>query len=103
MGKPELLPCPFCNGTSIDPKGWLRGDGVSGPACDDCGGSAGSVAEWNARPREALIADLVGAIDLLLEYRVGSMKDGRGYIQDTDGSRVAVERLALSLAKTAEG
>ena len=48
----KLLPCPFCNSTNIDPEGWKSSDGTSGPACDDCCGSANSIVEWNTRPRE---------------------------------------------------
>lgn len=45
----ELKPCPFCGSRNIDPKGWVRNDGVSGPACDDCVASAESVEAWNRR------------------------------------------------------
>jgi len=48
----KLLPCPFCNSTNIDQEGWKSSDGTSGPACDDCCGSANSIVEWNTRPRE---------------------------------------------------
>ncbi len=52
----ELLPCPFCGGTNIDPAGWSS-YGTSGPVCDDCGGSTGDVTQtpegniavWNTR------------------------------------------------------
>jgi Lar family restriction alleviation protein len=52
----KLKACPFCGGTNIDPDGWAS-IGSSGPACDDCGGSAGSglntraenIAAWNNR------------------------------------------------------
>jgi hypothetical protein len=44
-----LKPCPFCASTEIDPEGWSSID-RSGPACDDCGASADSVAAWNKRP-----------------------------------------------------
>ncbi len=42
------LPCPFC-GCDVDPKGWLRGDGVRGPECDNCGATAASLEAWNKR------------------------------------------------------
>lgn len=52
-----LLPCPFCGGMNIDPTGWQSID-AKGPACDDCGASAGqisldhadNIAAWNRRP-----------------------------------------------------
>jgi Lar family restriction alleviation protein len=52
-----LLPCPFCGSTNIDAEGWASTNS-SGPACDDCGASAGStladtpeanIAAWNKR------------------------------------------------------
>lgn len=56
-----LKPCPFCGSENIEAAGWLS-EASSGPACDDCGGSAGSVsatpeqniARWN---RRASLAD----------------------------------------------
>ena len=52
-----LLPCPFCGSANIDAAGWASTNS-SGPACDDCGASAGStladtpeanIAAWNNR------------------------------------------------------
>lgn len=52
-----LLPCPFCGSANIDAAGWAS-QTSSGPACDDCGASAGStladtpeanIAAWNTR------------------------------------------------------
>lgn len=40
--------CPFCGG-AVDPEGWLRGDGVRGPECDDCGATAISMEVWRQR------------------------------------------------------
>lgn len=51
-----LLPCPFCKSTDVDPRGWLRGDGVSGPACSNCGGSAETVELWNAATAQEAMA-----------------------------------------------
>lgn len=48
MSSEALKPCPFCGSPKIDPEGWSRSDGVTGPACDDCGASAESVAQWNS-------------------------------------------------------
>lgn len=49
----ELKPCPFCGSENIDVNGWAGNGGSSGPACDDCGCTAETVAEWNTRPIEA--------------------------------------------------
>lgn len=49
VGAPELLPCPFCGGTNIDPAEWGGNDGKSGPGCDDCGALAESAEDWNRR------------------------------------------------------
>ncbi|MHC9085388.1 Lar family restriction alleviation protein [Luteimonas sp. RIT-PG2_3] len=56
----ELKPCPFCGSTSIDEKGWASSNSA-GPACDDCGASAGNatgtlegnIAAWNRRAERA--------------------------------------------------
>ncbi len=56
MAKIEMKSCPFCGSSNVDPEGWKSRE-TSGPACDDCGGSAGSalktreenVAAWNRR------------------------------------------------------
>lgn len=47
----NLLPCPFCGSQNVDPEGWASTE-RRGPACDDCGSSADTVAEWNTRPAE---------------------------------------------------
>ena len=66
----KLKPCPFCGSKSIDAEGWRNNEGVIGPACDDCGASAGdishdsqaNIAAWNKRTpspeREAKLAAL---------------------------------------------
>ena len=62
---PELLPCPFCGSPEVNPEGWYRmtehvfGSGcvVFGPACDECGSSAKTIAAWNTR---AALAELKG-------------------------------------------
>lgn len=52
----DLLPCPFCGSARVDPQGWASTDSA-GPACDDCGASAGgagntlqkNIVAWNRR------------------------------------------------------
>jgi hypothetical protein len=46
-----LKPCPFCGG-KCDPEGWIGDKKRSGPACDDCGSAAETVAIWNTRAAE---------------------------------------------------
>jgi hypothetical protein len=46
--EPDWLPCAHCGGVA-DPKGWLRGDGVTGPECESCGVTAPDKATWNQR------------------------------------------------------
>jgi hypothetical protein len=78
IARKKLLPCPFCGSRNVDPEGWVSTD-RSGPACDDCCGSANTVELWNSRPslagdarnealEEALVsaaASLAAAISLL--------------------------------------
>lgn len=86
MGKvtQELLPCPFCGSTNIDATGWRSLD-AQGPACDDCGSSAGQISldhadnirAWNIRTPHA---DLVEALRGLLARQGHSeptLADGR--------------------------
>lgn len=59
----QLLPCPFCGSTDVDPKGWASTD-RSGPACDDCAGTADTVELWNKRPcLNALIEECAQAAE----------------------------------------
>jgi hypothetical protein len=51
-----LRECPFCGSLNVDPAGWATlpqyaetPEERSGPACDDCGASAQTVAIWNTR------------------------------------------------------
>ncbi len=66
----KLLPCPFCGSVNVDAAGWSSLTS-SGPACDDCGASAGStladtpeanIAAWNTR-RTSLAADALTQAD----------------------------------------
>lgn len=65
----NLLPCPFCGSAKIDPTGWTTSE-TAGPACDDCGASAGSTSKtvdengtaWNTRtplssPDDGVVTD----------------------------------------------
>lgn len=49
MSEIKLLPCPFCGSKNIDPEGWASAE-RSGPACDDCAGTADTIELWNSRP-----------------------------------------------------
>lgn len=49
--------------------------------------------------REALIAELVGAADEVLKYRVGNISSRTGYLRDNDLSREALEALEYWAAK----
>lgn len=73
----ELLPCPFCGSDSIDEMGWASTDSA-GPACDDCGASAGGVARtlqdniaaWNRRAtaaKDAEVEELRAEVERLTE------------------------------------
>ncbi|MGQ3081041.1 MULTISPECIES: Lar family restriction alleviation protein [Alphaproteobacteria] len=92
---PELLPCPFCGSAKIDPTGWRSLD-AQGPACDDCGASAGqisldhaeNVAAWNTRSqshslpgdRETVASALhKKACGLLPTNAIGPIKDERSF------------------------
>jgi hypothetical protein len=65
LGMTTLLPCPFCGSTNIDPEGWASTE-RAGPACDDCAGTADTVALWNRRPVTAAempkLSDLAAVI-----------------------------------------
>ncbi|MDQ2878540.1 MAG: hypothetical protein M3R41_05650 [Pseudomonadota bacterium] len=67
-----LLPCPFCGSMSIDAEGWASLESC-GPACDDCGASAGSIegadniAAWNTRASDARIGHLEARVAAVSE------------------------------------
>lgn len=46
----DLLPCPFCGSSDIDPEGWLNGLGERGPECLECGATGPTATRWNCRP-----------------------------------------------------
>lgn len=69
-----LAPCPFCGSNAIDPTGWASTDSA-GPACEDCGASAGksgdtvkqNVAAWN---RRAVLPAEPVALPYVVQYRL---------------------------------
>lgn len=61
--------CPFC-GAEVDPTGWLRGDGVRGPECSDCGATAPSMEAWSAR---VLDQSLLARKDELIAFLHGEV------------------------------
>ncbi|MES2783799.1 MAG: Lar family restriction alleviation protein [Pseudomonadota bacterium] len=83
MGE-ELKPCPFCGSTNVDAKGWAS-QNSNGPACDDCGASAGStladtpeanIAAWNTRPDSTAVQELVEALRPLAEKKLPARRTG---------------------------
>lgn len=81
-GVVELKPCPFCGSREIDPTGWASLD-ASGPACDDCGASAGQISSdladnikaWNTRA--ALAASGLEALQARVKVLEGALEDGK--------------------------
>lgn len=53
----DLLPCPFCGSSNVDPEGWMSSDKRTGPACDECAGSTESIERWNTRVPAQLAPD----------------------------------------------
>lgn len=94
----ELLPCPFCGSTNIDPTGWRSLD-AQGPACDDCGASAGqislnhadNIAAWNARHRGS-----TAVVDELPDV-------ASGHWETPEGREIAVDYLAKDRASLCMG
>jgi hypothetical protein len=58
----NLLPCPFCGSTNIDPAEWSGNDGKHGPGCGDCGALGESAEAWNRRTAPAVGADGLPAL-----------------------------------------
>ncbi|WP_395326920.1 Lar family restriction alleviation protein [Novosphingobium sp. BL-8H] len=74
----KLMPCPFCGSSDIDANGWMS-ETSTGPACDDCGASAGQVSNdhaanvtaWNTRqptPAADVVETVARAADILDQY-----------------------------------
>lgn len=61
----NLKPCPFCGSQTIDPEGWAS-TARKGPACDECGSSADTVAEWNTRPEEDRLRATLKGVEIAL-------------------------------------
>lgn len=58
-----LSPCPFCGARSVDPVGWMDGDGRCGPECEGCGATAENIDRWNRRAlAPAVVESIVDAI-----------------------------------------
>lgn len=66
--KVELKDCPFCgaDGETIDPYGWLDGEGKHGPQCQECGATAESSEKWNQRPLDPSMGGERNAITRLI-------------------------------------
>lgn len=78
---PELKPCPFCKSVNVSAEGWMRNDGKTGPACDDCGGSADTVDLWNAAPRTDACAEVTGQNrQYRLAYAIAGGEDAPGLL-----------------------
>jgi len=71
VGVSELLPCPFCGSTDIDPEGWATTGGIAGPACNGCqasvgtalNGTAENIAAWNRRARYSHLPPALSTIE----------------------------------------
>lgn len=110
--EPDLLPCPFCGSENIDPKGWASTNSA-GPACDDCGASAGGVsgtlqdniARWNTRAnvshataaKNAKIEALRAEVDLRDSVIATHAEDTREYQKRISQAEARAERLAEAL------
>lgn len=81
----KLLPCPFCASKNIDREGWMGGQTTEerrvGPACDDCGATAETIARWNTRfPAPPASGDLRERLDEAL--RVSKYDYGQPFYFD---------------------
>lgn len=64
-----LKACPHCGSADIDPEGWASTDS-KGPACNDCGASAGCISQsladnigaWNTRTPPPVAMDEVARV-----------------------------------------
>jgi len=96
----DLLSCPFCGSTAIDPEGWVsvNKDGTqekSGPACDECGGSTESVERWNSRTIETVRLQNVSRY--VEKYRF-EFEDGRQYTPNEQDKALLEDALEGYLA-----
>ncbi len=98
----KLLPCPFCGSSDIDSEGWKNSEGVTGPACNDCNASSGSVfgtagtniKTWNTRASTLKAAEPEGDCFRIKEmttdfakYLADVMHAHRGYGEYQKGVR----------------
>jgi hypothetical protein len=105
---PELLPCPFCGSSEVNPEGWYRMTTrlfgpdcvVLGPACDECGSSAKTIAAWNTR------ADLADAKDKRIEELEAENRELHMQVLVSDSQAQMAyeeqERLEAKLARVIE-
>jgi len=77
-----LKPCPFCGSAKVDAEGWssleqYRGTDQwrSGPACDDCSGSADSVEQWNTRAPDPEAAAEMVRLREEVEFQIARVAD----------------------------
>lgn len=96
-----LLPCPFCGSNDVDADGWSNTEGVTGPACNNCGACAGEVsknaadniAAWNTRTPPSAPACAPGGVNETLLVQV--MKDAPMvrcfHINPVGGENIEVE------------
>ncbi len=85
----KLKPCPFCGSPDVDAEGWWKwwnGEWITGPACNACGGAAGSISQspadnraaWNTRTDSALaerVRVLEEALRTIIQHEDDSTTD----------------------------
>lgn len=64
-----ILECPFCGSDDVDARGWKSNDGKTGPACNNCNGTADTIDLWNGRFAKGI--DVVATLSKFEEMRQG--------------------------------